>query len=319
MANGSVGYGADRQRCGQCHKDRHNHSSTARDWYRASRQFSFTGVNANGTVTSAVDNTGPFSLNGANAYYNAGRVALERLRRVTIHNRDHRRHSPWTTSQWAGAARSVTARPIGCRRTGRGGLAGAYRYGFFVFRTASDPGGNNANPAMYDSRSVTRQRWHWTTGFQFLNFTVLSAAADLRRAWNPPAPKSGARPMDRRKYIFRVSTGPPVSRPEIPGGRQIGGGGEDVKFSKLELSCQVPTLPASLIEKIVHCGFAFSRVAGVRKTKEAITGCPMPKPPRPVRLPTDSRAVSSETAPGPLARSPGGVTPVVAIVNWYSA
>src|SRR3984893_17993523 len=108
-------------------------------------------VTPSGNTLTLASTGGPWSLNGTSAYYNAGRVALGTTtpsHQFTIATTGFT--PAWTTSQWAGAVSLDNGAAIGWQTNGtwRFGM-GHTGNGFYMFRTASDPG-NNANPALFD-------------------------------------------------------------------------------------------------------------------------------------------------------------------------
>jgi hypothetical protein len=137
-------------------------------------------ITPSGNTLTLASTGGVWSLNGTNAYYNAGRVALGTTtpsHQFTIATTGFT--PAWTTSQWAGAVSLDNGAAIGWQTNGtwRFGM-GHTGNGFYMFRTASDPG-NNANPALFDfSISDAGNVGIGTTG-PVSKLHVLSGAADL--------------------------------------------------------------------------------------------------------------------------------------------
>ena len=93
--------------------------------------------------------SGPWLLNGTNAYYNAGRVGMGTS--IPAHTLSIAGGPLWTSYSWSGAIELNNGSAIGWKAN-----AGGQRFGFgqtntglYFFRTASDPG-TTASPATYD-------------------------------------------------------------------------------------------------------------------------------------------------------------------------
>lgn len=102
------------------------------------------------TISSAgVGGTGIWSVNGNNAYYNAGNVGIGTS---TPNHRLSLIGGPgWTANGWAGSGELANASAIGWQANAAGQRFGMGHSGggFYLFRTLSDPG-TTGSPALYD-------------------------------------------------------------------------------------------------------------------------------------------------------------------------
>ncbi len=113
-----------------------------------------TGINPDGTVTAAAGGagSGPWSLNGADTYYNNGNIGIGTKTPKHHLSISYLEGSPvWTSYGWIGAIDMQTGSAIGWRSN-----QGGQRFGmghtndvFAMFRTASDPG-TTGSPPIYD-------------------------------------------------------------------------------------------------------------------------------------------------------------------------
>ena len=185
-------------------------------------------ITPSGNTLTLASTGGPWLLNGTNAYYNAGRVALGTTtpsHQLTIATTGVT--PAWTTSQWAGALSLDNGAAIGWQAN-----AGGWRFGmghtgngFLVFRTNSDPG-NNANPAIYDFSISDAGNVGIGTTTPASKLHILSGAADLP----PRLQSSGTTSFAAGLDLYLGSTGkgyigvPDASAVFAPGEMLVFGG-----------------------------------------------------------------------------------------------
>jgi hypothetical protein len=110
--------------------------------------LAFTGGSLN-WIDPAVAGGSIWSLNGSSTYYNAGNVGIGT---TTPHHSLGINGSPaWTANGWGGAVELQNASAIGWQANAAGERFGMGHTGggFYMFRTASDPG-TTGSPALYD-------------------------------------------------------------------------------------------------------------------------------------------------------------------------
>jgi hypothetical protein len=134
----------------------------------------------NALTLAAASTGGPWLLNGTTAYYNAGRVGIGTKtpsHQLTIATTGVT--PSWTTSHWAGALALDNGAAIGWRTNGawRFGM-GHSGNGFYMFRTASDPG-TNASPALYDFSISDAGNVGIGTASPVSKLNIISAAGNL--------------------------------------------------------------------------------------------------------------------------------------------